>query len=144
MMTNHPRRRIRAVAAAIVEGGRVLIVRRPPGDVGAGAWEFPGGKIEPGESPVQALQREIDEELAIQIQIEMDFGWISHSYETVDVDLNVMLCRRTLGEIVLIEHDALEWVDPLHLVEEKLLAADRPFVGLLRDWMRSNPAGSNP
>ena len=138
MTVTPSRRRIRAVAAALIERGQVLIVRRPPGDVGAGAWEFPGGKIEPGESPVQALKREIEEELAVQIQIEKDLGWRHHAYENVDVELNVMVCRRTLGEITLIEHDALEWVDPLHLIEEKLLAADRPFVQLLQEWARAS------
>ena len=128
-----PRRRIRVVACALVENAKVLIVRRPEGEVGAGGWEFPGGKIEPGESPGQALVREIEEELGVIVGVDADLGWIHHAYENVDIDLNLMICHRRDGDIVLHEHDAMEWVEPAKLEAEKLLAADRPFVQTLRD-----------
>lgn len=134
MISSPPRRRIRVVGAAIFERGLLLIVRRPAHETGAGMWEFPGGKIELGESPAQAIKREIEEELGIQIQIEKDLGWKHHAYETVDIELNVTVCRRTMGDIVLHEHDGMEWVDPATLDPKRLLEADRPFVQDIIDW----------
>ena len=131
------RRRLRVVGAALLESDKVLIVRRPQGDVGAGAWEFPGGKIEVGESPKQALHREVEEELGIQVEILADLGWIEHAYDNVDIELNVFVCRRTLGDIVLAEHDAQNWVKPSELKMDELLAADRPFVQKIVDWIGS-------
>lgn len=132
-----PRRRIRVVGAALIDHGKILIVRRPPHDTGAGMWEFPGGKIEPGESPAQALVREIEEELGVQAGIEVDLGWIHHAYETVDIELNVMICHLRSGTITLYEHDAMEWVTPDGLVEHRLLAADRPFVQKIKEHLAS-------
>lgn len=121
-----------------LQQGRVLIVRRPQWDVGAGFWEFPGGKIEAGESSEQALQREMDEELGISVEILSDLGWIHHAYEQTDIELNVMICRHKSGTLVCKEADASEWVLPKDIPTEKLLSADRPFVQLIQDWMRNN------
>lgn len=134
-MTQIPRRFIRVVGAVLVDGNKVLIVRRPPQDKGAGLWEFPGGKIENGESPEQALQREIEEELALSIQIEFDLGRRQHAYDNTDVDLQLYICRIIGGTLELREHDAMEWILPKNLKVEKLLAADRPFVGDIQNYL---------
>lgn len=127
------KREISVVGAAIEDDeGRVLIVRRAAGETGAGFWEFPGGKIESGESPEEALVREIHEELQVEIAIRDDLGRIRHEYDTTIVHLRVFRARILSGELELTEHDALEWVFPRDLREEALLEADRPFVGALR------------
>ena len=135
-----PRRHIRVVGAAIVDPsiGRVLIVRRPPWDVGAGFWEFPGGKIESGESPQQAIQREMDEELGISVEILADLGWKTHAYEQTDIELNVMICRHKSGTLTFKEADAFQWVLPAEIPTEKLLSADRPFVQFIQEWMQKS------
>ncbi|MBX3041684.1 MAG: ribosome small subunit-dependent GTPase A [Bdellovibrionaceae bacterium] len=134
-MSDSARRSIDVVGAVLVADEKVLIVRRPPHDTGAGFWEFPGGKIDPGETPEQALHREIQEELEIQIEILADLGIVHHAYPNLDVHLHLFLCRQTGGELVLREHDALEWISPWLLENERLLAADRPFVGPLQMMM---------
>lgn len=133
-MTQIQRRFIRVVGAVLVEGEKVLVVRRPPQDRGGGFWEFPGGKIEDGESPRQALLREIEEELALSIRIEHDLGSRRHAYDSTDVDLQLFICRKIGGTLELREHDALEWVAPQDLKTESLLAADRPFVADIQEF----------
>lgn len=105
--------------------------------MGAGGWEFPGGKIETGETPPEALVREVMEELSVSIGIDADLGWAFHAYENLDIDLNVFVCHRLKGEIVLHEHDALEWIEVAKLQKERLLPADWPFVERLQSWTRS-------
>lgn len=135
MMSSGTRRFIRVVGAAFTDGqNRVLIVRRPPGDTGAGLWEFPGGKIEVGESPEQALHREIDEELGVRGRILADLGLHLHAYDTADIELRVFVCGDLEGELRLLEHDAMRWVSIEELGGAELLAADRPFVQRLADW----------
>lgn len=133
-----PRRFIKVAAAALIQDGKVLIVRRPPGDVGAGGWEFPGGKIEEGETPEQAVVREIDEELALAVRVVASLGNAVHAYENLDLDLFVFVCERTAGTLELREHDAQEWLTADELAAGRLLPADRPFVEPLRAWMRAN------
>lgn len=126
------KRFIRVVGVVLVRDEKVLLVRRPPEETGAGFWEFPGGKIESGESPEQALVREVEEELSIHIQAGPSLGRLVHHYETTDVDLELFVCRDP-GELIrLTEHDAMKWVLPEELQEDQLLAADRPFVERIR------------
>ena len=125
-------REIQVVGGVLVEDGRVLIVRRPHHDTGGGLWEFPGGKIEEGENPSQALAREIDEELGLRVRVGQDLGLLSHRYPQVLIHMRLFLMTRLSGEIELREHDAYEWTAPELLEEERLLLADRPFVSRIR------------
>lgn len=138
-MTDQVRRSIEVVGAVIIRPGlrpmgmlpQVLIVRRPPHDKGAGLWEFPGGKIEAGESSEEALRREILEELNVEIKILHDIGAKFHSYPELDLNLHLYLCQWMGGDLELREHDAMEWVELPDLDVDRLLEADRPFVAEL-------------
>src|SRR5688500_10429328 len=100
------------VAAAIIEdgAGRILIARRAPGKSQAGMWEFPGGKLEPGESPQECLRRELLEEMGIEIEPFAYFGVNEHDYGTVTIRLMAYKARYVSGEIVLADHDEYRWV----------------------------------
>lgn len=111
---------------------KVLIVRRGPGQSGAGIWEFPGGKIEPGESPEQALVREIEEELAVHVRVQSLVGEVEHQYPGKLIRLRVYRAELGPGEILLSEHDGLQWLKPEDISLELLSEADRPFVSKLR------------
>ena len=111
---------------------RVLIVRRGPGQSGSGYWEFPGGKVERGESPEQALIREIEEELGLNIRIGAFIGEIEHSYPTKVIRLCVYWAESQHGELQLVEHDAARWLLPSEIPLEELSEADRPFVAKIQ------------
>ncbi|WP_413587394.1 (deoxy)nucleoside triphosphate pyrophosphohydrolase [Bdellovibrio sp. HCB274] len=111
---------------------RILLVRRGPDQSGAGFWEFPGGKVEPAESPEQALRREIDEELGIQITVGDFVGELDFDYPTKTIRLRVYEALTSESHITLTEHDALKWVTAHEIKTEELSAADRPFVEILQ------------
>jgi mutator protein MutT len=111
---------------------RVLIVRRGPGQSGAGHWEFPGGKVERGESPEQALIREIEEELGLNIRVGPFIGEIEHTYPTKVIRLRVYWAESLHGELQLVEHDASKWLLPSEIQLEELSEADRPFVAKIQ------------
>lgn len=126
------------VAAALVDvDGRVLIARRPEGKALAGLWEFPGGKVEPGERPEAALVRELEEELGIDVQEAClaPFVFASHPYETFHLLMPLYLCRRWSGVVVAREHAALAWVRPNALSDYPMPPADAPLVAWLRDLL---------
>lgn len=108
--------------------GRILIVRRGPGQSGAGFWEFPGGKVDPGETPEQALVREIDEELSLPIRVESLLGENVFAYPAKTIRLRVYWAQATTGDFQLTEHDAAKWCLPEEIIESELSEADRPFV----------------
>lgn len=119
------------VAALIVRGGEVLICQRRPDQPMALQWEFPGGKIEPGESPEQALARELDEELGIQATIGQRVTHIRHNYRHGGaVDLQFFAVYEFSGELQNRIFQQLKWVKLEELPEYDFLAADR---GLIRD-----------
>lgn len=125
-------------AAALVDGdGRVLIAQRPPGKQLAGLWEFPGGKVEEGETPEAALIRELREELGIEVMPAClaPFVFASHSYETFHLLMPLYLVRRWTGMVEPREHAALKWVKPARLGEYPLPPADEPLVAYLRDFL---------
>jgi 8-oxo-dGTP diphosphatase len=107
---------------------KILIVRRGPGQSGAGFWEFPGGKVELGESPEQALHREIEEELGIQIQVQELIGEDVHHYPTKSIRLRVYRAEALQAKLTLTEHDDFRWCLPGEINLDELSAADRPFV----------------
>ncbi len=127
-----PRRAILVVAAALYDAaGRVLIADRPPGKHMAGRWEFPGGKVAPGESEAVALARELHEELGIEVLASRPFMRLAHSYDSHDVELSMWIVERFRGEPRGLDGQRLKWVEPARLVEEDILEADRPFVEAL-------------
>jgi len=130
-----------AAAALIDPDGRVLIAQRPPEKAMAGLWEFPGGKIEAGETPEQALIRELKEELGILVREPClaPFIFASHAYETFHLLMPLFLCRRWDGTPVPREHVAVKWIRPRDLMVDPqaypMPAADLPLLPMLRDLL---------
>ena len=102
---------IPVVAALIVRDGRLLIARRPEGKHMAGRWEFPGGKVEAGETPQQALVREIREEMNAAITVERLVTTVEYDYETFHLSMDCFLAHLEDGRYQLLEHSAAQWVD---------------------------------
>ncbi len=126
-----------AAAALIDADGRVLICQRPEGKPMAGLWEFPGGKVEAGETPEACLIRELEEELGIVITQAClaPFVFASHDYEAFHLLMPLFLVRRWEGQIVAKEHKALAWVKPSKLSGYPMPPADPPLVAWLRDLL---------
>lgn len=126
------------VAVALIDpDGRILIAQRPEGKQLAGLWEFPGGKVEVGERPEQALIRELHEELGIDVKEAClaPFVFTSHAYEKFHLLMPLYLCRRWSGTVVAKEHTALAWVKPDKLRDYPMPPADEPLVAWLRDMI---------
>ncbi len=126
-----------AACALIDPDGRVLIAQRPPGKAMAGLWEFPGGKIEPGESPEAALIRELKEELGITVKEPClaPFTFASHRYPDFHLLMPLYVCRRWDGTVTPSEHSAVKWVRPLELAQYPMPPADLPLIPMLRDLL---------
>ena len=121
-------REIVAVAGILQREGTFLAVRRPEGKIMAGFWEFPGGKIEAGESPEDALVRELDEELGITV-VKADFWRImTHEYAHGHITLHVFFVPLFGGEPAPLENQEIRWVTPAEALEFKFLPADLPLV----------------
>ena len=116
--------------------GRVLIAQRPEGKAMAGLWEFPGGKVEAGETPEAALIRELDEELGIGTweSCLAPLTFASHSYDDFHLLMPLFACRKWEGQPQAREHGALKWVRPLELKNFPMPAADLPLIPVIRDW----------
>ncbi|MEI9906176.1 MAG: 8-oxo-dGTP diphosphatase MutT [Asticcacaulis sp.] len=126
------------VAAALVDNdGRVLIAQRPEGKAMAGLWEFPGGKVEAGETPEAALIRELHEELGIVVKHAClaPFVFASHSYDDFHLLMPLYLIRRWQGEPDAREHKALKWVRPNALRDYPMPEADLPLIAWLQDFI---------
>ncbi len=119
---------MKVTAAVIQENGRVLIGRRKPGRHMGGKWEFPGGKIEPGETPQESLARELLEELAIKVRIGEFLCNAFYEGDGVSLELLVYSVERVEGEPALIEHQELRWVRPDELSVFDLADSDRKVV----------------
>jgi 8-oxo-dGTP diphosphatase len=131
-------RLVLVAACALVDGdGRVLIGQRPPGKALAGLWEFPGGKVEPGETPEGALIRELKEELGVDVNTAClaPFVFASHTYEDMHLLMPLFLCRRWDGFVQPLEHAALAWVRPERMGDYPMPPADEPLVSYLRDFL---------
>ena len=127
------------VAGALFDGeGRVLIAQRPAGKTLAGRWEFPGGKVDTGESEHAALRRELREELGVEVIAARPFMRLAHAYEDRDVELSLWIVERFAGEPRSLDAQALKWVSPAALAAEDILEADQPFITGLRE-LRSTP-----
>jgi 8-oxo-dGTP diphosphatase len=126
-----------AACALIDADGRVLIAERPAHKEMAGLWEFPGGKVEGGERPEEALIRELREELGIEVQESClaPFSFASHSYETFHLLMPFYVCRRWQGIPRALEHSAIKWVRPAELGAFAMPPADLPLIPMLRDLL---------
>lgn len=125
-------------AVALIDiDGRVLLAQRPEGKSMAGLWEFPGGKVEAGETPEEALIRELHEELAIDTRASClaPLTFASHSYETFHLLMPLFACRRWEGSVTPQEGQQLSWVRPQNLRDYPMPPADEPLIPILRDWL---------
>lgn len=124
-------KRIRVVGAAIIRDGRILCAQRGAGHSLAGKWEFPGGKIEPGETPQQALVREIHEELLCTVQVDDLVCTTEQHYDFGTVVLSTFLCHLTDGEPQLTEHQDAVWISPHEITRLDWAPADKAAVDKL-------------
>lgn len=127
---------VSAVALIDVDG-RILLTQRPAGKAMAGLWEFPGGKVEPGETPEAALIRELEEELGIDTWASClaPLSFASHGYEDFHLLMPLFACRKWQGTPRAREGQALKWVRVEKLRDYPMPAADIPLISVLRDWL---------
>ena len=126
------------VACALIDAdGRILIAQRPEGKALAGMWEFPGGKVEPGERPEDSLIRELSEELAITVKKEClaPLTFASHAYDDFHLLMPLYVCRRWQGIVRGDEGQALKWVRPTALRDFPMPPADEPLIPHLIDLL---------
>jgi 8-oxo-dGTP diphosphatase len=125
-------RLVHVVAAALVaEDGRVLLAQRPAGKSLAGLWEFPGGKLEPGETPEAALARELDEELGIRVGPLIPFTFVSHAMDDFHLVMLLYWCRAWAGEPTGRDGQALRWERAEAMAQLPMPPADGPLVAAL-------------
>ena len=126
-----------SAVALIDPGGRVLLAQRPEGKSLAGLWEFPGGKVDPGETPEAALIRELREELGIETKASClaPLTFASHSYDDFHLLMPLFACRRWEGIATGREGQTLAWVRPEKLRDYPMPPADIPLIPILRDWL---------
>jgi 8-oxo-dGTP diphosphatase len=126
-----------AAVALIDRDGRVLLAQRPEGKSMAGLWEFPGGKVEPGETPEAALMRELKEELGIDTWASClaPLTFASHSYEDFHLLMPLFICRKWQGQPHGHEGQALKWAFAGDLNKFPMPPADLPLIPILRDWL---------
>ena len=126
-----------SAVALIDRDGRVLIAQRPEGKSMAGLWEFPGGKIEGGETPEQALIRELYEELGIETWSSClaPLTFASHRYNDFHLLMPLFVCRKWDGIPTSKEGQNLKWVYVNNLKDFPMPAADIPLIAILRDWL---------
>ena len=126
-----------AACALIDPDGRVLIAQRPPGKAMAGLWEFPGGKVEAGETPEETVIRELKEELSITIKEAClaPFAFASHSYPEFHLLMPLYVCRRWEGMVQPLEAQAIKWVRARDLSSWPMPPADLPLIPMLRDLL---------
>jgi 8-oxo-dGTP diphosphatase len=126
-----------AACALVDADGRVLLAKRPPGKPLAGLWEFPGGKIEAGETPEAALIRELKEELDIDVAAKClaPLSFASHSYPEFHLLMPLFVCRRWEGDVAPLQDQHLAWVRARKLAEYAMPPADEPLKVVLRDLL---------
>jgi 8-oxo-dGTP diphosphatase len=132
------RRLVLVAAVALIDSdGRVLLAQRPEGKSMAGLWEFPGGKVEPDETPEVALIRELHEELGIDTHASClaPLTFASHGYEGFHLLMPLFACRKWQGTPHPREGQQLAWVRPQALRDYPMPPADLPLIPILRDWL---------
>ena len=138
VLTPPGKRLLLVVACALVDAdGRVLIAQRPQGKQLAGLWEFPGGKVEPGETPEECLVRELREEIGIETKIAClaPLTFASHSYDDFHLLMPLYVCRRFEGIAVPKEGQTLKWVRPRQMRDYPMPPADAPLIPFLIDLL---------
>lgn len=125
-------RRFNVVGAVVVSGERVLVAKRGPSGILPNMWEFPGGKVQDGESPQVALCREIGEELLVEISVGKEIVSTTHHYEFGVVTLTTYYCDLVSGTPQLTEHAAVRWLAPNELFSVEWAPADLPAVEQVR------------
>ncbi len=132
-----PRLLLVSACALIDADGRVLLAKRPAGRPLAGLWEFPGGKVEPGETPEADLVRELDEELGIKVAPKClaPLSFASHGYEAFHLLMPLYACRKWEGEVTARQGQELAWVRAKRLADYAMPPADEPLKAVLRDLL---------
>lgn len=137
-MSEAGRKLLLVVACALIDtDGRILLAQRPEGKSLAGLWEFPGGKVEPGETPEETLVRELNEELGIATKVPClaPLTFASHSYDTFHLLMPLYVCRRYEGIPRGREGQAIKWVRPQALRDYPMPPADEPLIPVLQDLL---------
>lgn len=137
-LVNSGKRLLLVAACALVDAdGRVLLAQRPEGKQLAGLWEFPGGKVEPGETPEQCIIRELHEEIGIETEIPClaPLTFASHSYDDFHLLMPLFVCRRFRGIAQPREGQALKWVRPKQMRDYPMPPADAPLIPFLIDLL---------
>lgn len=137
-LVNTGKRLLLVAACALVDAdGRVLLAQRPPGKQLAGLWEFPGGKVELGETPEQCIVRELHEEIGIETEIPClaPLTFASHSYDDFHLLMPLFVCRRFRGIAQPREGQALKWVQPKQMRDYPMPPADAPLIPFLIDLL---------
>ena len=137
-MTDGSKRLLLVAACALIDtDGRILLAQRPEGKTLAGLWEFPGGKVEPGETPEACLIREMEEELGITTKVAClaPLTFASHTYDDFHLLMPLFVCRRYQGIPKGQEGQAIKWVRAKDLRDYPMPPADVPLIPILRDWL---------
>lgn len=126
-----------AAVALVDSDNRVLLAQRPPGKALAGTWEFPGGKVEPGETPEETVVREVREEIGVETKIAClaPLTFASHTYETFHLLMPLYVCRRFWGIPEPREGQVLKWVRPKDMRNYPMPPADEPLIPFLIDLL---------
>lgn len=126
-----------AACALVDADNRILLAERPQGKALAGLWEFPGGKVDPGERPEQTLIRELREELGITVEEPClaPLTFASHAYETFQLFMPLWVCRRWEGQVRALEGQKLAWVKPGRLRDYPMPPADEPLIPFLTELL---------
>ena len=122
------KRHLHVACAIIIQKEKVLAARRSESMTLPLKWEFPGGKIEAGETPADCLKRELMEELGIAVSIGAPLPPATHSYDDFTVTLYPFICRMTAGAITLHEHQEVTWIEPRQMLNLDWAAADLPII----------------
>lgn len=125
---------IREVAAIMIENNKIFATQRGYGDFKDG-WEFPGGKIEKGETPEEALIREIKEELDTTINVNKKIDTVEQDYPNFHLSMNCFICNILEGDLVLKEHEASKWLSKDELYSVDWLPADKKIIEKIEDYM---------
>ena len=125
---------VRVVAAIIIHENKIFATQRGYGEFKDG-WEFPGGKIEPGETPQEALVREIKEELDIEIEVKDFLETVEYDYPEFHLSMDCFCCTIRSGELVLKEHEAAKWLTAEKLESVEWLPADKGLIEGIREYL---------